>query len=182
MRMLAGACLAVLALAACGKPADKTGTTAAAVAEKPPVPPGVEAAPHLKAGLWEMTVEGAPMTATSCIDDATQSDTAALGQGLDRRNCAKSKWSRIPGGLAFEFDCTTEGRHLTSKGTVTGDFNSAYRMEADVTGSADGQTIARKQVISARYMGACPSGMNPGDKQVTMNGRTMTIPAGRAPN
>ena len=178
MRMLVGACLAALALAACGKPADKT---APAVPAKPPVPAGIDAAPHLKAGLWEITVDGAPMTATSCIDDASQNDTAALGQSLDRRNCTKSTWSRISDGVAFEFDCTTEGRHFTSKGTVTGDFNSAYRMEADVTGSADGQTMATRQAISAKYLGACPSGMKPGDKQVTMNGRTMMIPASRPP-
>lgn len=182
MRLAAGICLAALALTACNKASDTTaGDAAAKVAAKPPVPPGIDAAPHLKAGLWEISVEGMPMKASSCIDDATQSDTAALGQSLDRRDCTRSDWNRIPGGVAFSFDCTTDGRHMTSKGTVTGDFNSAYRMEAEVTGSHDGQSFTRKQVIDAKYQGACPSGMNPGDRQVTVNGRTMVLPAGRAP-
>lgn len=182
MRLAAGICLAALALTACHKAADTTdGAAATKVAAKPPVPPGIDAAPHLKAGLWEITVSGAPMKASSCIDDATQNDAAALGQSMDRRNCTKSVWNRIPGGVAFEVDCTTEGMHLTSKGTVTGDFNSAYRMESDVTGSRDGQTFTKKQVIDAKYMGACPSSMSPGDRQVTVNGRTMVLPGGRAP-
>jgi hypothetical protein len=180
MRTVAGVCFAVLALAACGKPADKPAPAAAAAA-KSPVPPGIEAAPHLKAGLWEITVGDTPMKASSCIDDATQNDGAALGQSLDRRDCTKSTWTRIPGGVAFELDCVTEGMHMTSKGTVTGDFNSAYRMESDVTGSRDGQSFTHKQVIDAKYMGACPKGMNPGDKQITVNGRTMVLPGGRAP-
>jgi hypothetical protein len=177
MRILAGVCLAALALAACNKPAETA--EAPAVAGKPPVPPGIDAAPHLKAGLWEISVEGTPMRAQSCIDDATQSDGAALGQSLDRRDCAKSDWDRIPGGMAFEIDCTTGGRHFTSKGTVTGDFNSAYRMEADVSGSASGKTLTAKQVISARYVGACPANMKPGDKRVMVNGQTLDVPASR---
>ena len=177
MRIIARVCFAALALAACNKPAEKAG----AAAERPPVPAGIDEAPHLKAGLWEINVEGMPAKASSCIDDKTQADSAALGQGLDRRNCTKSDWNRIPGGIAFEFDCTNDGMHVTSKGTVTGDFNSAYRMEADVSGTKAGQSFKRRQVIDAKYMGACPSGMNAGDRQITINGTTMMIPAERGP-
>jgi hypothetical protein len=181
MRIVAGVCLAALALAACNKPAEKTdaaGSDATAPAAAKPVPPGVEAAPHLKAGLWEITVEDMPARARSCIDDKTQAESAALGQGLDRRNCSKSDWNRIPGGIAFSFDCDNDGTRVTSKGTVTGDFNSAYRMEADASMTKDGVTQTAKQVIDARYIGVCPAGMKPGDKQITVNGRTISVPSG----
>lgn len=181
MRIAAGVCLAVIAVAACSKPAEKSevasaeGAAPAAKAARP-VLPGIDAAPHLRAGLWEITVEGMPARARTCIDDKTQSDSAVLGQGVDRSNCSKSTWRRIPGGIAFEFACDNDGMKMASKGTVTGDFNSAYRMEADLTGSRDGETFTQKQVIDARYVGACPAGMKPGDSQITVNGRTITAP------
>ncbi len=184
MRIVAGVCLAALALAACGKPAGTAANKIAAAGDDAvvvpvpvkPVPPGIDAAPHLKAGLWEITVEGTPAKARSCIDDKTQADSAALGQGLDRRNCSKSDWSRIPGGVAFSFDCDNDGTRMTSKGTVIGDFNSAYRMEAEAGITRNGVTQTAKQAIDARYVGACPAGMKPGDKQVTIEGRTFTVP------
>jgi hypothetical protein len=182
MRLLAGVCLAALALTACSKPADKAREAGPVAAPKPPTPAGFATAPRLKPGLWEITVGGAPMKASSCIDEATQKDAAAMGQGMDRGNCTRNSWNRIPGGMAFEFDCTTNGTHMISKGTVTGDFNSAYRMESEVTGEREGQSFTHKQVIDAKYLGACPSGMKPGDQQVTVNGRTMMLPARRAPN
>ncbi|MDP1736907.1 MAG: DUF3617 family protein [Caulobacter sp.] len=181
MRIAAGICLAALALAACSKPADKTNVASAgdaspAAKAASPIPPGIDAAPHLRAGLWEVTVQGMPAAARTCIDDKTQSDNAVLGQGADTRNCSRNTWRRIPGGIAFEFACDNDGMKMASKGTVTGDFNSAYRVEADLSGSRDGQAFSQKQVIDARYVGACPAGMKPGDSQVTINGRTITAP------
>jgi hypothetical protein len=174
MRILVGICVATLALGACQKAAE---TAEVAAPEKGPVPPGLDAAPLLKAGLWELTPEGVPMRAQSCIDEATQADSAALGQNLDRRYCTRSVWVPIPGGMAFEFDCTADGRRYTSKGMVTGDFEKAYRMEADVTGAENGKTVSARQVVNARYSGACPVDMKPGDKRVVVNGQTLPIPA-----
>lgn len=176
MRLIVGACFAALALSACQKAAE---TADVGKAERAPVPPGIDAAPHLKAGLWEIVPEGIPMRVESCLDEAVQAEGAFLGQSLDRRNCTKSDWKQIPGGMAFEIDCKSEGRHYTSKGMVTGDFDKAYRMEADVSGSENGQTITARQVINARYAGACPNNMKPGDKRVSMNGQTVPIPDGR---
>lgn len=181
MRIVAGVCFAALALAACNKTSEKAEAAAGApatAAVEAPVPAGIDAAPHLKAGLWEITPANMPGKVTSCIDDATQSDTAVLGQGLDRRKCAKSDWSRTPTGIAFSFDCDNNGTRVTSKGTITGDFNTAYRMEADASLTKGGITKSTKQVIDARYLGACPAGMKPGDKQITINGRTMSLPNG----
>ena len=182
MRIVAGVCFAALALVACGKAADKPATAPNATSPAPaPAPLMVDARPHLKAGLWQITMAGAPMQASSCIDDASQKADAALGQDMDQTACAKRSWSRIPGGVAFEFDCTTDGSRMVSKGTVTGDFNSAYRMESEVSGSRDGQSFSHKQVMEAKYLGACPAGMKPGDKQITVNGRTMVVPGATAP-
>lgn len=182
MRIIAGVCFAALALAACSKAADKTAATAVSgPVEKAPVPAGIDAAPHVRAGLWEISSADMPGKLASCIDDNTQADSAALGQGLDRRNCAKSDWNRIPDGIAFSFDCNNDGVRVTSKGTVTGDFSSAYTMKADASMTKDGITRSAKQSIDARYVGACPANMKPGDRQITINGRTMKLPAGAGP-
>lgn len=184
MRIVVGVMFAALALAACNKPADKTdagGDVAAGPVEKAPVPPGIDAAPHVKAGLWEVSNGDMPGKLSTCIDANTQADSAALGQGLDRRNCSRSTWNRIDGGIAFDFDCRSEGVRVTSKGTVTGDFSRAYTMKADASMTKNGVTRTAQQVIEARYVGACPSGMKPGDRQLTIDGRTMKLPAGRMP-
>ena len=181
MRSAAAVCLAALALVACNKPAATTDAGPAAGARPPSAAPPVTA-PQPRAGLWEVTPEIAGMQGKvkTCVDARSQGEAAVLGQNLDQPNCTKRDWSRIPNGVAFAFDCDNDGARVTSKGTVTGDFNTAYRMEADATMTRDGQTQSIKQVIDARYLGACPAGMKPGDSQITINGRTLTMPGAPA--
>lgn len=178
MRLVAGLCLAAITLAACNKAPDQAETAAPPAAR--PVPPGIDAAPHLKAGLWAITNAAVPGEARTCVDDRSQSESAVIGQGLDRRNCSKSDWKAVPGGAAFDFVCENDGATLTSKGAITGDFNSAYRIDGEASMTINGEARTAKTSIEARYMGPCPADLQPGDSQITMNGKTFTVP-GRKP-
>lgn len=179
MRILAGACLAVLALAACNKPAEQAQTPAGDKPAEAAIPPGIDAAPRLKAGLWEMTatIAGKPETLRACVDPAVQGDSAIPGQGLSRANCSKSDWTKMEGGVAFDTACTNGGATLTSVGVITGDFDTAYHYEADATMTKGGQTQSGRQIFDAVYKGACPAGLKPGERQRMVGGKYVTIPA-----
>lgn len=79
-------------------------------------------------------------------------------------------------GVAFDFDCDTDGTRVTTKGTVTGDFSTTYTMQADASGPVVTGSLTISKSVTATYRGACPAGMKPGDKQMTINGRTMRLP------
>jgi hypothetical protein len=182
MRILAGACLAALALAACSKPADQVETPAAGTpgkAAEAPIPPGIDAAPRLKAGLWEMTatIGGKPETLRICVDPAIQGDSAIPGQGLSRANCSKSDWTKMEGGVAFDTACANGGATLTSVGVITGDFETAYHYEADATMTQGGKSTTGRQVFDAAYKGECPAGLKPGERQRLVGGKFVTLPA-----
>jgi len=172
MRIAAGVCFALVALAACSKPADKAEVPAAVA----PTPVGLEGPPPLKPGLWEITSKDIPGQISTCTDEHTQGQI--VGQDVEHQTCAKKSWRRIPTGVAFDFDCDTDGTRVTTKGTVTGDFSTTYTMQADASVTRDGVSHTIKQSVTATYRGACPAGMKPGDKQMTINGRTMRLPDG----
>jgi len=178
MRIIAGVCFAALALAACNKPADKTpvaaGKTEGATAPAP-VPAGVEAAPKLKAGLWELTstTPGFTGQVRTCIDPAVQGDSAFVTQGMDRRNCSHSKWSKTADGYAFDVACEKDGRLFASTGVVSGDFTTHYSLTADAVMSFGSETRGAKQQIEAKNVGACPADLKPGEALVKQNNRWM---------
>lgn len=174
MRIVAGLCFAMLALTACSKSAGKAEAPAAPGVA--PAPTVLNGPPPIKPGLWEITSKDMPAKIRTCTDEHTQSDVAT--QGGTPKTCAKRTWGRIPNGVAFEFDCENDGSRVTSKGTVTGDFSTRYTMQADASLTKNGVVKTIKQSVTATYLGACPAGMKPGDKQITINGRTMNLPDG----
>ncbi len=187
--VLATAATCALALCACKPGPEKVAGDAAAppAGSTTPVtaPTGDSAPPEVKAGLWEMKmdVEGAPkgLSAKACIDPAVQGEGAAYGQQFTKEQCSENKWSRVPGGVDFSSVCNVGNSHVSSKGQVRGDFSSQYTVTIDATVTRDGVTKTGHQVIAATRIGDCPSGMAPGDKQITMAGRTITIGADGQP-
>lgn len=176
MRILAGVCLAALALSACNKPADDAAVADAKGGEtvvQAPIPAGVEAAPKLKAGLWEITSKTAGLEGQvrSCVDPEVQGDSAIVAQGMDRRNCSHSKWKKTAEGYAFDVACEQNGRLFASTGVITGDFTTQYSLTADAVMSMGGETRGAKQQIEAKNVGACPANLKPGEAMVKINGR-----------
>jgi len=177
MRILAGVCLAAFTLAACDRPAKAPATTAdtakTEAAATAPVPPGIDAAPKVSGGLWELTsrTPGMEGKVRTCFDPAIQGQSAIVAQGMDRRNCSRSDWRKTADGHAFDIACERAGRMFVSSGTLTGDLTQSYVMRADSVISLDGVTRGAKQDVSGRHLGQCPSDMKAGDVLVLVEGR-----------
>lgn len=142
--------------------------------------------PKRKPGLWEIRVEGSqaadvPTTILQCIDEKTDADMQKRAmQGEGGARCTAHSMKKTVGGYEMSSVCKHNNTTVTSQGVISGDFQSAYRMDMqsrfDPPLSGVRETHTRMQV---RYLGACTSGMQPGD--VSVNGINMRMPpAGRS--
>lgn len=177
MRTYLAACTAAgaLMLSACsggekandGAAANDTaaaGDTATASVDAPPAP---------KAGLWEMKITAAGMPAPQatkvCVGEpapGTNAFTPPPGAG---QTCAKNSVTKVAAGYEIDSECTIQGMTATSKGSLTGDFSSAYKIEMATKMSGPNLPAAAQQevktVIDAKYLGDCPADMKPGQSQ-----------------
>ena len=183
MRVAAVLTVGLVALCACSKKdetvpaADSAGATASATA-----PAGPATLPRRKPGLWAHTInaEGVSQTMKLCIDADTDAKMTVWGQAASKEMCAKNVVTVVPGGYAFESECDMGQMGRTSgKGTVTGDFNSAYTVKTTSTTTGSSMPQANKtseMTLTAKWEGACPAGMKGGDAKMSLpGGREMTI-------
>lgn len=183
MRVVAVLTVGLVALCACSKKdekaaaADGAGASAGAAA-----PAGPVAMPKRKPGLWSHTInaEGVQQAMKLCIDADTDAKMTVWGQAASKEMCAKNVVTVVPGGYAFESECDMGQMGRTSgKGTVTGDFNSAYTVKTTSTTTGSSMPQANKtseMTLTAKWEGACPAGMKGGDAKMTLpGGREMTI-------
>jgi len=148
--------------AAQGAAKDVTATVAAPVAP-----------PHRKPGLWEQKVSMAGMNQVTrlCLDAAAEQKLSAFGQQATKDMCAKTRMARRLDGaweIASECDMGAGGKTVTT-GVATGDFASAYKMEATtVTSGASAPQMngEHKMVMEATWKGPCPAGFKPGDMEL----------------
>jgi Protein of unknown function (DUF3617) len=140
--------------------------------------------PKRKSGLWEINIDssnarskgGKERVMTQCVDQSRDDAFRQMGQQMERENkCTRTNIQRTPNRLSFESACDFGSMKTTSQTVITGDFNTAYKMEIHsrydppMMGLAEGATI-----IDARWTGACKAGQRPGD--VTMaGGVTMNV-------
>lgn len=142
--------------------------------------------PKRKSGLWEITMDAsqraqarpggpAKFVTTQCVDQSRDDAFRQAGQQMEKEmKCTRSNIQRGPGSLSMESSCDFGNMKTTSKTVITGDFNSAYKMEIHakydppMMGMAEGTTI-----MEAKYLGACKAGQRPGD---------MTMPGGMTMN
>lgn len=141
--------------------------------------------PKRKSGLWEITMDrgaaaagkGTPaMTMSQCIDQAKDDLFRQMGQQMERENkCSRSNVKQSAGRLSFDASCDFGTMKTSSNTVITGDFNSAYKVEVHskfdppMMGKSEGTTL-----MEAKWVGACKPGQRPGD--VTMpGGMTMNI-------
>ena len=143
--------------------------------------------PTRKAGLWEMKMvfDGAPMPAQTmrqCIDQAT--DKAMQAQhgsgGAQGAVCSKQDFKTVGGTMTFDTVCKLGAATTTTKGTITGSFDSAYTMKITTT-TAGGPPIPgmapggeTKMTVEAKHLGACQTGQKPGDI-IMPNGMKMNV-------
>jgi len=181
------ALLAALGLAAC-QPADEGGASADAGAA-PAESAATEASAsggdavdaRVRAGLWQTTASfpggnGGSITSRICMDESMTALNTGMAEAPNAEACTQNV-TRTPDGFGFTSRCAPAGGGVTETvGSLTGDFQTAYRMEATVTttGSPMAAMNGSTQVVTqAAYQGECPEGWRAGD--VEMPGMGMRI-------
>lgn len=175
MRTYLTACTAACALllGACSGGQKASDTAAANDTAADTAIASADAAPAPKAGLWEMKISaaGVPQAQTTkvCVGEpapGTNPFTPPPGAG---QTCAKNAVTKVAAGYEIDSECTINGMTATSKGSVTGDFASAYKIEMATKMSGANLPAAAQQevktVIDAKYLGDCPADLKPGQAQ-----------------
>jgi hypothetical protein len=161
-----------LALSACGKkPAGEQAATAEGAARPATAtaPAGPVTMPSRKPGLWKQTVttSGTHQVSSICLDKAAEAKLAVWGAGASKDVCQQNELSPVPGGWAFKSTCDMgSGGKTTSHGTVTGDFNTRYKVQSESTTEGAGapqMNGAHMMSLEAVWEGPCPADMKPGD-------------------
>jgi hypothetical protein len=172
---------AALALAACQKSPGAAATGAAAPAGGTTV--SADGVPHRRAGLWQQTISregqqgGGVMSAMGgmklCVDAASEAKSAVLGRVNDAgrlagKHCSAPVVGRgLDGGYSFTSTCAMgEAGTVTSKGSASGDFATAYHVhvETDVSGAAYAAMNGHHVMdVDGKWLGPCPDGMAGGD-------------------
>lgn len=131
--------------------------------------------PARKPGLWEMSMQmagmpGGGMKSQQCVDARTDAELQRQAMnGDDRMQCTQTVMRRISGGVEFEADCTVPEGKAHLKARATGDFSRSYTVDNLITFDPPQHGMREaKMKITASHVGACPTGMAPG--QVRMNG------------
>lgn len=169
---------AMVGLAACQPATEGAETTdadaaTAGDAATPASSDGEVIEARVREGLWQITMsaDGAQGLSTRvCMDermsaiDSAQNSTDAVGEDCDQTT------TRTADGFDFSSRCAlADGSVTETQGTMTGDMQTNYRMQATVT--TTGSTVAAANgtheiVTQGAYQGACPEGWRPGDMEL----------------
>lgn len=148
-------------------------------------PAAADTLPPRKPGLWESKTdaEGAAMTVKQCIDAKTDelAKSAVSGPGGAGSTCSKSTTTRTAAGYETETACKIGAISTEGRGLITGDFDSAIRMEMTTTLTGipgQAQPMTRKTVIESRWLGPCEAGQKPGDI-IMGDGKVIRTPGSR---
>jgi len=183
------ALMATLALTACeasGGASESTdaGSPSAEAAADPASSAGSDTVDaRVRAGLWQTTAsfpggQGSSVTSRVCFDEQMTALNVGSGPSAHSEDCTQNI-TRTPDGFGFTSRCDAGGGGVTETvGSLTGDFQTAYRMEATVTtsGSSMAAMNGTTQVVTtAQYQGACPEGWRAGDIEVPGLGTRINI-------
>jgi len=127
--------------------------------------------PPVKEGLWSIHTTSidnpgsvkSEYSAKLCRSHAYDQHAQSLAKKMP--GC-KSVNESVHGGVyTSEMDCTVAGTNIKSKGTTTLHGDTAFRSDthATYTPAFHGVTDST-MVIEQNYIGACPAGIQPGDR------------------
>lgn len=170
MRMLALSLLAVTSLAGCGaKPdaeAGKAADTAATAPAASALTLDANNLPKFREGLWEAVQtddDGTAKTTQHCVGPEIDAEMREL---LTRETPeCQTKRSVSPAGLKIDAVCDQQGGLKTATNLMLTGSNTAYDMKLGIyLVKADGTREGGESVVKAKWVGACPAGMKPGDE------------------
>ncbi len=167
---LAALAICVL-LGACGKSsgstaggAGKDGSGNAAAPSPAKLVLTSSGAPQRRDGYWEIvsvSESGSPMSKQFlCVGAGSEDRFSVIDQLASVGDCSKKDFTRTATGWAFETRCTLMDKETVQTGSISGDFQQAFRIDQTVTQSPD-TTI--KGSIIGRRIGDCPAKFQPGD-------------------
>ena len=138
--------------------------------------------PERKPGLWEITQKHAqrnlpPQVQHICLDRATDALLYKFGTGTARQICSKLDVHRSGELIEVQSACRLAESTLTSHSVYTYSGNTAYHEVISVHYDPPllGKTSDSQTLIDAKWMGACPADMKPGD-MVTEPSQMMPVP------
>lgn len=165
----------LLGLAACNKPK----TDAPAGAQSAGGEPGATSAsqnllthmPTRRPGLWIQTMTrdgrspGHLAEVKMCLDAAADTKLGVFGHNVTNSLCRQAVSRGLDGSYSYNATCKMGAGVVRSKGVITGDFSSAYKVhtESDIERPTGGAPDHHVMDVEARYAGACPADMTPGD-------------------
>ncbi len=125
--------------------------------------------PSRKAGRWEQKVTSADPgmqadTVMQCTDAAAEKAFQQMGASMGQSLCSRNETRKDGASWVTESVCNMGPMKITSRAILTGDLNSAYRVETEskieppIAGKG-----SDKSVIEAKWVGACKAGQEPGD-------------------
>jgi Protein of unknown function (DUF3617) len=193
--------VAVLSVAACNKPAPAGGGSAQAsgapasgapasgaqaTAAPAAGPISIDSLPHRRAGLWRqtMTMEGVQQALPEtrlCTDAASEAKMSLMGQQMNREHCQTAQFTRnLDGSISYSSTCDFgAGGKTTSSGTLSGDFNSSFKVVINSSRSGGAAAGDHRMTITSTWLGPCQPGQKPGDV-IMPDGRTInTLAAGQ---
>jgi len=123
--------------------------------------------PYAKPGLWviqQHMATGRTYSSKLCSDAASQGAMLRAGAGLSAQMCSRQDVSTSGAQVTIDAVCRLGPSTLTSKTVVTYSGDSAFHVVSDGTfvPAFMGKTKSHT-TMDAKWAGACPAGMTPGD-------------------
>jgi len=113
--------------------------------------------PHVRAGYWERvdTSNGQPPTTSHFCDTGKPIDLSSV-----TKNCSTFTLKRtFTGALVTDASCVSGPVSSTMHMTISGDFDSSYTSDGQMTITLQGKPPQNYAMHSVtRYLGACPAG------------------------
>lgn len=125
--------------------------------------------PSRKPGQWEISMTsdaGAPpMSMTVCLDEATDREMMAFGMSMSESMCSTLDQTRSGDTITIDATCDMGGMKTTSHTVMTGNFDTEYNVvvTSSIEGGPPGTPANSTVNQTARWMGACSGGLQPGD-------------------
>lgn len=118
-------------------------------------------------GLWEHRMSGGPAGETNggfavrtCVGPSKPGENPFQPPAEASTDCTTDSVKRVASGLVFKSVCKVGADQITTAGTVTGDLKTNYRIALTMTSTATPQ--AQHMQMSAKRLGDCPAGVQPG--------------------
>ena len=137
--------------------------------------------PKMKPGLWETATstggqKGAPAHTSKgsmCVTEAVQKEMMSFSQSMGAQ-CTKNTTRRDGNKYIGEAECNFGGSVMKTQSVSTFSGDTSYRVESRATFTPPMSGMSESNSTQeAKYVGACPASMKPGD--MNMGGRTMNI-------